>query len=264
LDEITRGSLSMLQLPADITGLSMINISISRFSGDDPVLVLASNSPRRKELLELSGWKFEVIPAEIDERPHPGEPPGSYVLRMAENKVRAVAKVINRDRMIIAADTAVFDADAILGKPSDASDARAMLMRLRGKVHQVYTAIAVLKSGNGDIASDLCITDVPMRPYTDDEMERYIDTGDPMDKAGAYAIQHPDFAPVFNLQGCYANVVGLPLCHLTRTLKKFHLSPTTDIPHQCQESLNYTCPVYPRILSGENGQEDPIHFYEVT
>ena len=122
------------------------------------------------------------------------------------------------DDIIIAADTTVVDEGQILGKPANAYEAESMLRRLRGREHQVFTALAVVRRSEGFLALDWCVTQVPMRTYSDEEMYAYIATGDPLDKAGAYAIQHPDFSPVANLEGCYANVMGLPLCHLKRTL----------------------------------------------
>lgn len=218
------------------------------------MLILASNSPRRRALLALGGWAFEIAPAEVDETPLPGEPAADYVLRLAQSKAQAAAARQASARpagaLILAADTTVADEGLILGKPADAAEARQMLKRLRGRTHQVYTAIAVLRLGSPAMLTDLCCTDVPMRTYSEAEMDVYIASGDPLDKAGAYAIQHPGFHPVEGLQGCYANVVGLPLCHLQRTLHKWGLPPTTDLPQACQQSLQYTCPVFRNILNG--------------
>ena len=100
-----------------------------------------------------------------------------------------------------------------------------MLRRLRSRTHQVYTGIAVMPLSDGNLLTDLCVTDVPMRAYSDEEIDAYVATGDPLDKAGAYAIQHPDFHPVESMSGCYASVMGLPLCHLTRTLRNTRDSP---------------------------------------
>jgi MAF protein len=142
----------------------------------------------------------------------------------------------------------VVDAGAILGKPNDADQARAMLRQLRGRSHQVLTALAVLQSRSDRLLTDVCVTDVPMRAYTEAEIEAYVASGDPLDKAGAYAIQHAGFHPVASLAGCYANVVGLPLCHLARTLRKLSLPPRADLPQACQAALGYQCPVYDQIL----------------
>ena len=213
-------------------------------------LILASNSPRRKQLLALGGWSFTLAPAEVDERPLPDEAAADYVLRLAQEKARAAAQS-GADGLVLAADTTVVDEGAILGKPADAAEARSMLRQLRGRTHQVYTALAVLRSTDGRLLTDRCVTDVPMRRYSDAEMEAYVGSGDPLDKAGAYAIQHAGFHPVEKLAGCYANVVGLPLCHLARTLRKLDVRPAADIPSACQAALGYRCPVYARVLSGE-------------
>ncbi len=216
-----------------------------------PLLVLASNSPRRRELLALGGWMFHTSPAEVDESQRPGEAPGNYVLRLAESKARICAASAHEGLTILAADTAVVDGKAILGKPSDIAEAVEMLRLLRGRTHQVYTGIAVMRMSDGNLGTDLCVTDVPMRAYGDEEMDAYVATGDPLDKAGAYAIQHPKFHPVEKLTGCYASVMGLPLCHLTRTLRPLGISPKTDISAECQSSLNYTCPISAAVLRGE-------------
>lgn len=219
--------------------------------GYNPALVLASNSPRRKEMLALGGWTFQVLPAEIDERPWSQEPPRQYVLRMAETKARQIASQIGKECVVIGADTIVVDGEMILGKPIDSSEARNMLIRLRNKIHQVYTAIAIINTKDDQFWTDICITDVPMRNYSDQEMEDYIATGDPLDKAGAYAIQHPGFHPVTSLSGCYATVVGLPLCHLTRTLAKSGVPPLTDVPGECMKTLQYDCHISSRVLAWE-------------
>ena len=215
------------------------------------LLVLASNSPRRRELLALGGWMFHVRPAEVDEKTNSGEAPGAYVLRLAESKARACAATAHADLIILAADTAVVDGEEILGKPKDMAEAIEMLRRLRGHSHQVYTGIAVLRLSDGKLVTDLCVTDVPMRTYTDDEIETYVITGDPFDKAGAYAIQHPKFHPVDKPTGCYASVMGLPLCHLTRSLRQLDIPPRTDISTECQSALDYACPISAAVLRGE-------------
>ena len=217
-----------------------------------PLMVLASNSPRRRELLALGSWMFNIRPADVDESQRPGEAPGTYVLRLAESKARACAASAHEDLIILAADTAVVDGDAILGKPEDMAEAEIMLRRLRGHTHQVYTGIAILRASDRKLVTDLCATDVPMRAYSDDELRAYIATGDPLDKAGAYAIQHSKFHPVEALNGCFASVMGLPLCHLMRGLRQLDIFPRTDLPAECQSSLNYTCPVSSAILRGEN------------
>lgn len=216
-----------------------------------PIFILASNSPRRRQLLTLTGWMFHVVPADVDETRLADEDPSAYVLRLVEAKARAVLPQVRAESIIIAADTTVVDGSDILGKPADMGESEQMLRRLRGRVHQVYTAIGVLRSADGALLTDLNITDVPMRNYTDEEMHAYMATGDPLDKAGGYAIQHPRFQPVQDLQGCYAGVMGLPLCHLVRTLAKFGLTPQAEVPRACQNTLRYVCPVFRQILRGE-------------
>jgi MAF protein len=214
-------------------------------------IVLASNSPRRRQLLDLGGWTFEIAVSDVDEYRLNGEAPDAYVLRLAETKARAVASKRHVEAIVIAADTAVVDGDELLGKPVDQKDAVRMLKGLRGHTHQVYTGLALLRTRDGRLVTDLCVTDVPMRTYSDEEIESYVRSGDPLDKAGAYAIQHPDFQPVARMQGCYASVMGLPLCNLTRSLSQFGLSAPEDVPLACQGELAYDCPISSAILRGE-------------
>jgi len=223
-------------------------------------LVLASSSPRRRELLALTGWKFATRPADIDETPQPGEAPGAYVLRLAVEKARVAAMQAGAGQaplktagcIVLAADTTVADRTEILGKPAHQAEAAAMLKKLRGKVHQVYTAIAVSAPALDAPLTDLCISNVPMRGYTDAEIEAYTASGDPLDKAGAYAIQHAGFHPVEGFGGCFASVMGLPLCHLARTLQKTGVTPPVDIAAACQKHLDYDCPIFRAVLNGEN------------
>lgn len=219
-------------------------------------LFLASNSPRRKELLALSNLQYGVLTPQVDETPRENEGGLEYVKRVSRSKLGAVAGQVGDDSVIIAADTAVIDdrmngEARILGKPRDREEAKAMLNALCGHTHQVHTAITVLRKRDGRMETDLCTTDVPMRIYGDQEIDAYIASGDPMDKAGAYAIQHPGFHPVEKLEGCYANVMGLPLCHLTRTLICLGITPPADVPRACQAALEYNCPVYAQILNRE-------------
>ena len=214
-------------------------------------LVLASNSPRRKQLIALGGWVYRVEPAQVDENPLPGEDPLVYVLRLAQSKARAVAERSLAEDVILAADTTVVDGGEIMGKPSDRFEAEAMLRRLRGRQHQVFTALAVLRLSDNSLVTDWCVTEVPMRAYSDDEMQAYIATGDPLDKAGAYAIQHPGFKPVSELQGCFANVMGLPLCHVVRAFEKLGILTDENIPQLCQEELQYNCSFFRLVQRGE-------------
>ena len=126
-----------------------------------------------------------------------------------------------------------------------------MLRRLRGKTHQVYTGIALLRQSDGQLLKDICVTDVPMRDYSDEEVQAYVATGDPLDKAGAYAIQHPEFRPVARMDGCFASVMGLPVCHVILQMRKMDIQPNTDFFKSCETLLEYNCPVSGAILNGE-------------
>jgi MAF protein len=236
------------------------------------LLRLASNSPRRRQLLSLTGIPFSVHPVDIDERSLPGEKPVDYVLRLAEEKARAAlqdARSSLQDdpvsEIILTADTTVADGDQILGKPTGPADAREMLAGLRGRAHMVYTAIGIASSSSRRILTDLCATRVWMREYTDAEIDAYVASGDPFDKAGAYAIQHAEFHPVERIEGCYACVMGLPVCHVLRALGQFGLQPgdfasdesaagsisVGKIADACPEylTLNSPCPAIESILN---------------
>jgi MAF protein len=145
----------------------------------------------------------------------------------------------------------VVDGAEVLGKPVDPSDATRMLEQLRARAHQVYTGLALLDAASGRTLTDLCVTDVPMRDYSDAEIRAYVASGDPLDKAGAYGIQHPGFHPVSDMRGCFASVMGLPLCHLVRLLARLEGVSRTALADSCQAHLNYACPVSGAILRGE-------------
>ncbi|MFT3892106.1 MAG: Maf family protein [Anaerolineales bacterium] len=212
-------------------------------------LILASNSPRRRQLIALTGWDFIVSVANVDESTRENESPANYVLRLAETKARAVTNRAQAEDIILAADTTVVDGSEILGKPVDEADAVRMLTQLRGRTHQVYTGVALLRMSDGLLLKDACITDVPMRNYSDEEICAYVATGDPLDKAGAYAIQHAKFSPVASMEGCYASVMGLPLCHVVRMMRKLGVEPNENVPANCQSLLEYECPVFESILN---------------
>ena len=216
---------------------------------DKPRLILASNSPRRRQLLALTGLPFIVSAADVDESQLANEKPADYVLRLAETKARAVKA--DDDQFVLAADTTVVDGSDILGKPADAAEAIEMLRRLRGHPHQVYTGIALLRKRDGLLLKDICVTDVPMRDYSDEEIRAYVATGDPLDKAGAYAIQHTEFHPVARMDGCFASVMGLPVCHMILQMRKMDLQPDTNFFAGCETVLEYQCPVSHAILNGE-------------
>jgi MAF protein len=220
-----------------------------------PKLFLASNSPRRRQLLSLAGWPFTVRAVEIDERPFTGEQPAAYVMRLAESKARAAGELADPGDLILAADTTVADGELILGKPANVAEARAMLQSLRGKAHLVYTAIFVFDRRSGRGLPDLCATRVWMRDYSDEEIDAYIASGDPFDKAGAYAIQNARFHPVERIEGCYNCVVGLPLCQAVQALSQFGLTPPDPITSNCPFALqtDTPCQAYTTLVDQEAG-----------
>ena len=191
--------------------------------------ILASGSPRRRTLIASLGIEPDVIKPDVDERRLGGEGPFEYVSRLARLKADTVRDQVSAPATILAADTIVLLAadtigvdhhGEILGKPADPDDARATLRRLCGRDHIVCTAYSLIAL---DGESEQRINDdertvVTMRDYSDAEIDRYVATGDPLDKAGAYAIQNVDFHPAAAISGCYNNVVGLPLCAVKRAL----------------------------------------------
>jgi len=213
-------------------------------------LLLASNSPRRRQLLNLTGWKFSIAASDVDESVLPGEPPENYVCRLAEAKAIVAADKAHGEQFVIGSDTTVVLDGEILGKPVDADEAVDMLRRLRGSTHQVYTGISVMRLSDRVTHTDVCLTEVPMRDYTDEEIAAYVATGDPLDKAGAYAIQHDWFKPVASMTGCRASVMGFPLCHLVRIMHQVDTETQSDVPAGCQAVLNYECSVFHSILNG--------------
>lgn len=199
-------------------------------------VVLASGSPRRRALLAGLGMTFDVIKTDIDETQYPNELPTVYVARMsAEKAAAAIARLGDLPAIVIAADTIVIAADTIgitdngdiLGKPIDADDARSMLQRMRGASHRVCTSLTVARHDRqmpSEPVTELTFTTVHMRAYSDADIAAYIATGDPFDKAGAYAIQHDGFHPVERIEGDYENVVGLPTATLRALLARIGVS----------------------------------------
>jgi MAF protein len=216
------------------------------------MLILASQSPRRKQLLEWTGWSFKIVPASNTEDVLPLEIPLDYVKRISSEKAVAVVSKAKGNVLILAADTVVVLDGEILGKPGTHEQAQVFLQKLRGRSHYVHTALFIEDSGIKKVEQDLCTSQVKMREYTQKEMQAYIVTGDPMDKAGAYAVQHKGFHPVQDFRGCLANVMGLPLCHLVRAMGKMGFFPPQNVPFTCQKNLDYDCPVTSKILKGEN------------
>lgn len=211
-------------------------------------LILASASPRRNELLCLLGVRFVSRPANIDELKNEWETPRAYVERMAFEKGEALPT--KSDEIVLSADTIVDLDGLVLGKPVDDADAGRILKLMRDKVHRVHTALS-LHIGDEAVLSDVCLTRVPMRNYSDEEIKTYIARGDYRDKAGGYAIQDAGFHPVKAVQGCYANVMGLPLCNVYKLLKKAGFAPNENIACDCQRYNQINCAVYPLILQEE-------------
>lgn len=189
-------------------------------------LVLASASPRRAEILRNAGITFEVRSALIDESPREGEPPSQYVRRLALEKARSVADAetdergISNETIFIGADTTVVIEDEMFGKPESEEEARGMLHRLSGRVHEVRTGLALLRRPRAwdKVAEE--VTRVTFAELSDEEIERYVASGKPFGKAGGYAVQGIAGRYVTRIEGCYFNVVGLPLARLYALLKE--------------------------------------------
>ncbi|MBN1260526.1 MAG: Maf family protein, partial [Anaerolineae bacterium] len=191
-----------------------------------------------------------VASATVDETPRNGEVPAMLAVRLARAKGQALSRNLVADLSrgnqaacwILSADTVVEYRDHALGKPQDADEARAMLRQLRAGPHRVHSAVT-LRDLQGDCElTRRATTDVQMRAYSDREIDAYIATGDPFDKAGAYAVQHPDFRPVLHMDRCYANVVGLPLCAVATLLRACGAELTLDMPALCRRHFGYSCP----------------------
>jgi septum formation protein len=172
-------------------------------------IILASASPRRAELLRAAGIDFDVRPADVDEAVLPGEAPSDYVSRLAEAKARVVHER-NHDRTVLAADTAVVVDGGILGKPIDEADAKRMLRLIGGRTHEVVTAVSVFHPGQ-IVDTRVEVTTVEFAGLSEADIEWYVSSGEPMDKAGAYAVQGLASRFVTRVDGSYSNVVGLPI-----------------------------------------------------
>jgi MAF protein len=232
-------------------------------------ILLASASPRRHELLAFGGIAFQVRPADLPEIPEPGEAPSRFVERMSQAKARQVAASERERCVVIGADTVVVLPEAgeldttdgpsdpgepsILGKPRDAAHAVELLRRLRGRTHIVYTGITVLDGAAQ--RSEVVRARVPMRDYSDEEIEAYVASGDPLDKAGAYAIQYPGFQPVdlARFEDCFANVMGLPVCRVLRLVGEVRpdLMPRERPLGDCRHFGARECPVVPAIRAAD-------------
>ncbi len=185
-------------------------------------IVLASASPRRRELLEQVGIEFDVLSSDIEESPLDGETPPEHAARLAAEKARDVASRIEKDatRWVIGSDTIVVIDGVVLGKPDDKEDAARMLRKLSGQEHRVMTGYSIINSLTGEELDGVVETKVKVKPLTDDEIEGYVASGEPMDKAGAYAIQGLGAFMIQEIEGSYSNVVGLPICQVVEDLER--------------------------------------------
>ncbi len=183
-------------------------------------IILASASPRRSELLSQVGIEFEVIPSNIPEEPLDGESPAQHVIRLSFEKASEVIGRVGRESWVIGSDTVVIIDDEILGKPEDRADAISMLKKLSGREHRVITGYSIINSSSGKDIKKSVDTAVKFKRLTDDEIKGYVDSGEPMDKAGAYAIQGLGSFMVEGIIGSYSNVVGLPVCQIVNDLEK--------------------------------------------
>jgi len=182
------------------------------------MIVLASGSPRRRQLLDMIGLEFRVVPPDVDESLGPSEQPEGYVTRLAREKATTVA-ARERGTVVLGADTTVVLRGAMFGKPASPAEAAEMLRQLEGRKHQVMTAVAVARDGRVEHALD--VTDVTFRPLSDAQIAAYVATGEPLDKAGAYAIQGKGAALVDGIRGDFFGVMGLPLRLALDLLERF-------------------------------------------
>jgi septum formation protein len=211
-------------------------------------IVLASQSPRRREFFRLLSLDFVVDAADIDETNGGNAAPAEAVRRLSEAKARAVS-ARHPHALVVGADTIVALEGDILGKPGDEADALRMLRALRGRTHAVLSSVTVIHP-SGEEATECAETTVRMRHYTEAELRSYVNSGDPMDKAGAYAIQNSTFHPVSEIAGCYASVMGLPLCHLARAFWRVEEALSAPVPELCRAETGYLCAIYPGIWPG--------------
>ena len=214
-------------------------------------LLLASASPRRRQIITQLGLPYTVGISPIDEdamQAHYRGPADGMAVWTATQKAKGALTLPEAaHRLVIAADTTVLLDNEVLGKPRDEQHAHELLRSLRSRWHHVVTGVVVAAIINGEtkLASASSTTPVLMRPYSDAEIDAYIATGDPLDKAGAYGIQHPDFQPTERIAGCYLNVVGLPLCTLCDLLAQFDVYPRSQEAEKAVES-DAPCPWSPR------------------
>ncbi|MBE7532232.1 MAG: septum formation protein Maf [Ardenticatenaceae bacterium] len=214
--------------------------------------LLASQSPRRRELMKLLGRPVRPLPADVDEGSITVPDPAVNVMDTAVLKAHTIAHTFiphpGTRIILIAADTTVAVDGEMLNKPVDAADAQRMLRRLRGRAHKVHSGYVVRDMSSGAEVVGVHTAVVTMRPYTDAEIDSYVATGDPMDKAGAYAIQHPVFRPVQTLQGCFLGVMGLPLCDLLGALAQLGVNTAVDLTAVHRAHQQFPCPLFDRVV----------------
>lgn len=217
-------------------------------------LILASQSPRRRELIGLLGYPFQAVSADVDENLVTDPDPAVNVVGTARLKAVAIVEQMRLegkvpDSIIVAADTIVALDGVMLGKPVDATDARRMLRVLRGRTHDVHTGAVLLDLKTGREVSGVNTAVVTMRSYSDTEIDAYIASGDPMDKAGAYAIQARDFRPVAALAGCFTGVMGLSVCHLLELFSEMGLTLRADLTAVAAAHQQFTCTLLAKIAN---------------
>lgn len=204
---------------------------MTNLGASNRTLVLASASPRRRELIALLGVPYRVTPVDVDETPPDGHAPREVVMFLARQKALEVAKD-EQDAVVLGADTVVVCEGEILGKPRDADDALQMLRRLNGREHQVFTGVALLDVKQGTVVREQCdavCTRVWFREVDDEHLRRYIATGEPMDKAGAYGAQGYGSTLIERIEGCYFNVVGLPVSRVCAMLEAWGITPLQTV-----------------------------------
>ena len=216
---------------------------------DSVKIILASESPRRQQMLSWIVPEFESMPADVDETPKEGELPVPYCQRMALRKVLHCAAEIREDVFVIGSDTTVFLNGEIFGKPRDEKHALEMLKTLNAREHRVATAVAMGRRLNDElqICQTVSETVVRFRDMSRDEIEDYVRSGDPMGKAGAYAIQNRVFHPVESIRGCYAAVMGFPLCHVNVLFHHFGMDIFPQVRSACKAGTKISCSFIPDI-----------------
>jgi septum formation protein len=188
-------------------------------------LILASASARRARILRDAGFAFEAVPCEVDETPPQGEAPQEFARRLAQEKAHLTAARVTGPAIVVGADTVVVAGGRVLGKPRSAEEASAMLRILSGRTHTVYTGLAIIRLPDGASRVDIAATQVTFNPMSAEEISAYVASGEPFDKAGAYGIQERGGRFISRVEGCYFNVVGLPLARLYSHLTSLGWKP---------------------------------------